>query len=153
MRLDTLDEQIVAHLIRDARASYAEIGVRVGLSAPAVKRRVDRLRGNGVIRGFTARVDPQALGWTTEALVEVYCEPHTSPADLVAALEHHPEVILADTVTGEADAVVRLVTADVRHLEEVLERIRLEPVVASTRSAVVLSRLLERTHATWRPGT
>lgn len=152
MRLDTLDEKIVAHLIRDARASYAEIGGWVGLSAPAVKRRVDRLRENGVIRGFTARVDPHALGWTTEALVEVYCAPRTSPAALLAALQDHPEVVTADTVTGEPDAVVRLVTADVRHLEEVLERIRLEPVVVSTRSTVVLSRLLERSH-TLRPGT
>jgi DNA-binding Lrp family transcriptional regulator len=142
--LDALDAKIVAHLIRDARASYAEIGTDVGLSAPAVKRRVDRLRGTGVIKGFTARVDPQALGWTTEALVEVYCEPRTSPAALLSCLEHHPEVVRADTVTGKADAVVRLLAADIRHLEEVLERLRSEPVVLTTRSTVVLNRLLER---------
>lgn len=142
--LDDLDEKIVAHLIRDARASYAEIGTDVGLSAPAVKRRVDRLRGTGVIKGFTARVDPHALGWTTEALVEVFCEPRTSPAALLSCLERHPEVVRADTVTGKADAVVRLLAADVRHLEAVLERIRQEPVVVATNSTVVLNRLLER---------
>ncbi|GAA4949037.1 Lrp/AsnC family transcriptional regulator [Uniformispora flossi] len=142
--LDDLDEQIVAHLIRDARASYAEIGTGVGLSAPAVKRRVDRLRGTGVIKGFTARIDPHALGWTTEALVEVYCEPRTTPAALLKCLERHPEVVRAETVTGKADAVVRLLAADVRHLETVLERIRLESVVRETHSTVVLSRLLER---------
>ncbi|MDI2126767.1 Lrp/AsnC family transcriptional regulator [Yinghuangia seranimata] len=144
MPLDDLDEQIVAHLIRDARASYAEIGTGVGLSAPAVKRRVDRLRGTGVIKGFTARVDPHALGWTTEAHVEVFCAPRTSPAALLSCLERFPEVVRADTVTGKADAVVRLLASDIRHLEAVLERLREEPVVLSTRSTVVLNRLLER---------
>lgn len=142
--LDDLDEKIVAHLIRDARASYSEIGTGVGLSAPAVKRRVDRLRGSGVIKGFTARIDPHALGWTTEALVALFCEPRTTPEDLRSCLERHPEVIRADTVTGKPDAVVRLLAADVRHLEAVLERIRMEPVVMATHSEVVLSTLLER---------
>ena len=70
-RLDPLDRQIIGCLTRDARATYAVIGEEVGLSAPAVKRRVDRLLAEGVIRGFTALLDPQALGWTTEAYVAV----------------------------------------------------------------------------------
>ncbi len=53
---------------------------RVSLSAPAVKRRVDRLRSAGVIRGFTAVVDPAAVGWTTEAFVELFCTGRTTPA-------------------------------------------------------------------------
>lgn len=55
--VDDIDAQIVAALIKDARASYALIGNEVGLSAPAVKRRVDRLRAAGAITGFSAR-DP-----------------------------------------------------------------------------------------------
>jgi DNA-binding Lrp family transcriptional regulator len=58
MGLDDIDQRIVARLRDDARASFAEIGSAVGLSAPAVKRRVDRLRAAGVITGFTAVVDP-----------------------------------------------------------------------------------------------
>ena len=54
MSLDKIDERIVAALIEDARASYATIGALVGLSAPAVKRRVDRLQESGAIRGFGA---------------------------------------------------------------------------------------------------
>ena len=64
MTLDDLDKQIVAALVRDARATYAEVGAAVGLSAPAVKRRVDRLLAAGAITGFSAQVDPSALGWT-----------------------------------------------------------------------------------------
>ena len=64
-RLDETDELILAELAEHARATFAEIGQRVNLSAPAVKRRVDRMIDNGVIRGFTTVVDRNALGWTT----------------------------------------------------------------------------------------
>ncbi|MFD6438190.1 Lrp/AsnC family transcriptional regulator, partial [Streptomyces venezuelae] len=70
MRLNDLDERIVHALAEDARRSYADIGQLVGLSAPAVKRRVDRLRATGAITGFTVRVDPAALGWETEGFIE-----------------------------------------------------------------------------------
>ena len=60
--MDTIDQSVLSCLLADARATYAEIGDVVGLSAPAVKRRVDRLRETGAIRGFTALVDPAALG-------------------------------------------------------------------------------------------
>ena len=80
--MDDIDARIVAFLVRDARASYALIGGEVGLSAPAVKRRVDRLRAAGAITGFSARVDPAAMGWTTEAYVELYCGGRTSPEEI-----------------------------------------------------------------------
>ena len=105
MAFDDLDRRIVAALVDDARATYAEVGSVVGLSAPAVKRRVDRLRASGAITGFSAQVDPTALGWTTEAYVELFCRGRTSPGDIAAAVAKHPEVIDACTVTGEADAL------------------------------------------------
>jgi DNA-binding Lrp family transcriptional regulator len=144
MALDELDRRIVAALVEDARATYAEVGAQVGLSAPAVKRRVDRLRASGAITGFSARVDPTALGWTTEAYVELYCRGRTSPADIAAAVSKHPEIIDACTVTGEADALLHIRAADVRHFERVMERIGAEPFVVRTRSVIVLSRLVNR---------
>ena len=78
--MDETDERILAELTDDARATFAEIGQRVNLSAPAVKRRVDRMLDTGVIRGFTAVVDRNALGWTTEAYVQVYCTARSRPA-------------------------------------------------------------------------
>ncbi|HET9253924.1 MAG TPA: AsnC family transcriptional regulator, partial [Pseudonocardiaceae bacterium] len=59
--MDSIDQLIVARLVANSRASYTEIGGVVGLSAPAVKRRVDKLLAAGVLRGFTAVVDPSAL--------------------------------------------------------------------------------------------
>ena len=144
MDLDDIDAKIITALIRDARSSYAVVGDAVGLSAPAVKRRVDRLRASGAITGFSARVDPAALGWTTEAYVELFCSGRTSPAEIAAAVRRYPEVVDACTVTGEADALVHIRAADVRHFENVMERIGAESFVVRTRSVIVLSRLVDR---------
>jgi DNA-binding Lrp family transcriptional regulator len=141
---DELDRRIVGALVDDARVTYAEIGARVGLSAPAVKRRVDRLRATGAITGFSARVDASALGWSTEAYVELFCRGRTSPAEIAAAVGKHPEVVDACTVTGEADALLHIRAADMRHFERVVERISAEPLVERTRSVIVLSRLVSR---------
>ena len=141
---DELDERIVAVLVEDARASYADIGSTVGLSASAVKRRVDRLRASGAITGFTVTVDPSALGWTTEAYVELFCRGRTSPSAIGAALSKYPEVTGAATITGEADALLHIRAADVQHFEQVVERISAEPFVDRTRSVIVLSRLVSR---------
>ncbi|WP_432833722.1 Lrp/AsnC family transcriptional regulator [Dactylosporangium sp. CA-092794] len=143
MRLDVTDQRIIAYLQEDARSSYAEIGEKVALSAPAVKRRVDRLRSSGVIRGYTALIDPGAVGWTTEAFVELFCTGRTSPQQIRAAAKRHPAVVGAYTISGEADALVHLRAVDMAGLEEALERLRAEPFVTSTRSMIVLSRLVE----------
>jgi len=142
--VDDLDARIVAALLKNGRASYAVIGDQVGLSAPAMKRRVDRLRAAGAITGFSARVDPAAMGWSTEAYVELFCGGRTSPDEIAAAVRRYPEVVDACTVTGEADALLHIRAADVRHFEGVMERIRAEPFVVRTRSVIVLSRLVDR---------
>lgn len=142
--LDDLDAKIIAALQADARTSYADIGEQIGLSAPAVKRRVDRLRANGSIRGFTALVDPAALGWTTEAFVELYCAGRTSPAQIRVAVARFPEVVSASTVTGDADALLHVLAEDISHLERVVEQIAAERFVTRTRSSIVMSSLLRR---------
>lgn len=116
----------------------------MNLSSPAVKRRVDRLLATGVITGFTALVDPAALGQNTEAFVEVYCVANMSPMALRGTLAGEPEVLAAYTVTGEADALVYVRATDVGHLEAVIERIRANPEIARTKTIIVLSRLITR---------
>ncbi len=142
--LNDLDERIVHALAEDARRSYADIGQMVGLSAPAVKRRVDRLRATGAITGFTVRVDPAALGWETEGFIEIYCRRNTSPETIQRGLERYQEVVAASTVTGDADAIAQVFASDMRHFERVLERIAGEPFVERTKSVLVLSPLLRR---------
>ena len=142
--VDGVDEKVIGCLLRNARATLAEIGAEVGLSAPAVKRRIDRLVAGGAIQGFTALIDPDVLGWQTEAYVELYCKGTVSPEDLRRSLERVPEVVGAVTVSGEADALVHMLASDVKQLERALERIRDEPNVDHTRSVIVLSRLIDR---------
>lgn len=141
MRIDAIDHRIIAELVEDARRSFATIGAAVRLSAPAVKRRVDRMRAEGVLRGFTAVVDPDALGWTVEAFVELFCEGRVPPARIKAILVDIPEVQAAYTVTGDADALLDIRASDMAHFERVLEKVRSHDLVKQTRSTVVLSRL------------
>src|SRR4051794_19156766 len=103
--MDAIDRQIVALLRQDARRSFQSIGMRVALSAPAVKRRVDRLEADGVIRGYSAQVNPGRFGWGTHAFVALYCEGRMAAAEVRDAVEHHPEVEAAYTVAGEASPV------------------------------------------------
>jgi DNA-binding Lrp family transcriptional regulator len=142
--MDEIDQQVVGCLLKDGRATYAEIGAVVGLSAPAVKRRVDRLRASGAIRGFTVLIEPEALGWTTEAFVELYCKGTVAPDDLRRSLERVPEVVGACTVSGAADALIHMLASDIAHLEQAIERIRDEHNVDHTQSVIVLSRLIDR---------
>jgi DNA-binding Lrp family transcriptional regulator len=140
MALDPIDERLVALLQDNARASFAELGSAVGLSAPAAKRRVDRLRATKVIISFTAVVDPAALGWTTEAYVELYFRARTPPTAVFAIAAKYPQVASACTISGDSDALVHVRAAGVHDFERILTLIGAEPVVERTKSVIVLSR-------------
>src|SRR4051794_940984 len=142
--MDEIDQKIVALLRQNARRSFQDIGSRVALSAPAVKRRVDRLEADGVIRSYAAVIDPAAMGWHTHAVVTLYCEGRMSGNEVRTAIEPHPEVESAYTVAGEASAILHVRAADTQHLEEALERLRDTPGVRRTHTQVVLSTLFER---------
>jgi len=142
--MDVIDTQIIALMRENSRRSFQDMGTQVALSAPAVKRRVDRLESTGVLRGYTAVVDPAAMGWTTHAFVALYCEGRMSAGDVRAAVDRHPEVVAAYTVAGEASAVLHVRAEDTAHLEAALERIRDAEGVVRTQTQVVLSTLFER---------
>jgi Lrp/AsnC family leucine-responsive transcriptional regulator len=141
--MDDADRKILALLVDDGRRTYDDIGQQVSLSAPAVKRRVDRLRSSGAIRGFTAVLDHSALGEHTEALVELFFAPGTQLDEVADTLAEHPEVLEAWSVTGEADAIARVRTHDNADLERLIRDLQRNGHVVRTRSQVVLSRLVE----------
>lgn len=144
--MDAIDSRIIDQLRQNARAGYGDIGDVVGLSASAVKRRVDKLVADRVIRGFTVQVDPAVEGLAVEAYVELFCRGTVAPEELRRILLAVPEVVEAGTVTGDADAIVRLRSRDIPSMEEALERVRSAPNVDHTRSAIVFSRLVDRMH-------
>ena len=140
--MDAVDKEILALLMEDGRRTYDDIARRVKLTAPSVKRRVDRLRESGALQGYTAVVDHAALGWDTEALVELFYRPGTTLDEVARTLREHPEVAEAWSVTGEADAIARVRTADNADLERLIIDLQATGLVDRTRSQVVLSRLV-----------
>jgi DNA-binding Lrp family transcriptional regulator len=142
--MDEIDRKIVARLREGARQSFREVGEAVGLSAPAVKRRVDRLEAAGVITGYTAVLDPERFGWSMQAVVFLYCEGTMAADEVREAVEQHAEVVAAYTVAGEASAVLLVRATDTRHLEQLLERLREHKGVLRTQTQIVLSTLFER---------
>ena len=142
--MDDIDRRIVALLRNNARRSFRDIGSHVGLTAPAVKRRVDRLEADGVIRGYTTMVDPRAFGWHAEAFVDLYCEGRMPADSIKRAVEGETGVVSAHTVAGEASAMLHVMAEDTQDLESALERIRATEGVTRTVTEVVLSTLVQR---------
>jgi len=142
--VDAVDRKIVTLLRENARRSFKDIGKHVHLSAPAVKRRVDRLEDEGVIRGYTAVVDPAAFGWHTEAFVDLFCDGRMPGEAIKRAVKGEPAVVSAHTVAGEASALLHVMAEDTRDLELALERIRKVDGVDRTVTEVVLSTLFQR---------
>jgi Lrp/AsnC family transcriptional regulator, leucine-responsive regulatory protein len=144
VRIDEVDRKILDHLERDGRATLADVGAAVGLSASAVKRRVDRLQETGVIVGYTAIVDPQAIGDRLDAFIELYCADSVAPGDVLSSVAGLDAVVAAHTVAGDADAVVRVRVKGIEELERTIEHLRRDPNVMRTRTMVALSTLIER---------
>lgn len=142
--MDALNRQIIGHLLKDGRATYHEIGTNVGLSAPAVKRRVDQMIARGEISGFTVLIDPASLGWDTEAYVEIYYHGNVSTDRLKRDLETIPQVVGVWTVSGDADALVHVMASNMAEIEHTVKRMRESANVDRTRSAIVMSRVLQR---------
>ena len=119
-QLDATNYQLIAALQEDARLSLAELGRRVGLTAPAVGERLGRLEQAGIIRGYHADVDPRALGYELSVVLRIRPAPRqiAAVADLARAT---PEVTECVRVTGEDCFVMRLHVRDVAHLEEVID--------------------------------
>jgi DNA-binding Lrp family transcriptional regulator len=142
--MDSTDRRIVALLRENARRSFKDIGDQVHLSAPAVKRRVDRLEADGIIRGYAAVVDPHAFGWHAEAFVDLYCNGRMPGEAIKRAVVSEPGVVSAHTVAGEASALLHVMAEDTQDLESCLERIRATEGIDRTVTEVVLSTLFQR---------
>jgi Lrp/AsnC family transcriptional regulator, leucine-responsive regulatory protein len=119
--LDDTNRLLLTELQADARLSHAELGRRVSLSAPAVAERLQRLRDAGVIRGYSAEVDPEAVGYALSALLRI--RPFARELRKVAEVARDtPEVTECLRVTGDDCFVMTLHVRGVAHLEEVIDR-------------------------------
>ncbi|WP_130342212.1 Lrp/AsnC family transcriptional regulator [Herbihabitans rhizosphaerae] len=141
--MDAVDRKIIAALRVNGRASYAELGRQIGLSASAVHERVGKLEANSVITGYHAVVDPYAIGLGVTALVGIH-PAETADEDKVAdSLGKLPEVESCYAVAGEEAFVVKVRVSTVDELERTLGRLRRIDGVSRTRTTVVLSTRFE----------
>ncbi len=118
--LDETNRRILAELADDPRLSMSALGRRIGMSAPAVTERVQRLERQGVIRGYRLDIDPGALGYPIAAWVRVRpALGHGKIAEQIAARQ--PEVVECHKITGEDCLLMRVQVRDVADLDRVLE--------------------------------
>jgi Lrp/AsnC family leucine-responsive transcriptional regulator len=119
--LDEINVRVLVELAQDGRISMAELGRRVGLSAPAVAERVQRLERAGVITGYRAELDPAALGFPVSAVVRIRPAPGQLQRVREIAAETR-EVGECYRITGEDCYLIRLHLRSIDELEEVLDR-------------------------------
>lgn len=134
--LDDVDRELVRLLRNNARSTLGGLGAGVSLSAPAVKRRIDRLEQAGVITGYTAIVDHAKLGMPLQAFSELRFDG-TIGVDEIAAIAHEvPEVEAVYTTAGDPDALALLRVRDVDDLKRVIDILRRRG--AATKTLMVL---------------
>jgi Lrp/AsnC family leucine-responsive transcriptional regulator len=141
--VDSVDRKLIDALRLDGRATYAELGRQVGLSASAVHERVGKLEAAGVIMGYHAVVDPNAVGLGVTALIGIHPSDTADDEEVAAALGKLPEVESCYAVAGDAAFVVKVRVATVDDLEHTLGRLRRIDGVSGTRTTVVLSTRFE----------
>jgi Lrp/AsnC family leucine-responsive transcriptional regulator len=137
--VDAIDRRLVELLRTNARLSYAEMGRQVGLSAPAVHERVGKLEAAGVIRGYRAEVEPEAIGLGVTALIGIVQRSRAEIDELVTALSDLPEIEDCYFLAGEESFLLKVRVGTIAELERLIVRLNRTPGVASTRTTVALS--------------
>lgn len=140
--LDERDRDIIGALQDDARATYADIARRVGLSPSSVHDRVRKLEQTGVIRAYRADVEPHALGLDVTALVSVMPLDPKQPDDLPERVVEFPEVEDCFSVAGNENYILKVRTRTTGELEDLIRRLR-EKAGVNTRTTIVLSTPFE----------
>lgn len=139
--MDTIDTLLLRHLQEDARVGFAELGRRVGLSAPAVAERVKRLEADGIISGYHAKVDLKRAGFGIVSFIRLTSAPELA-VELGRVAETTPEVMEFHHVTGTEGYVLKVAARSIEHLEKVI--MRFLPFGQTTTSIVLSSPV------TWR---
>ena len=141
--VDAFDRRILGELVRNARRTYAEIGTKVGLSAPAVHDRVKRMIASGTIASTNAAIDPMSVGKPFLAFVHVDASGW-GKSERMMKLRDFPEVEELHSVTGDCCVILKVRTANADAMERFLAQVYALPGVRATRSYVVLTTYLDR---------
>jgi Lrp/AsnC family leucine-responsive transcriptional regulator len=144
IRLSETDIRLLGILQTDGRRSYADLGTDLGMAGPSAHERVKKLEARGVIRGYAADLDPDAVGLGVLAFTWVTQAPGTVAADLMPSFAAIPEIEECHHITGEADYILKIRAVDMEHLGRVVRRIQTTTNVFATETDVVFSTGFER---------
>src|ERR1700751_444841 len=136
-RLDDIDRTLTRELVADGRATLAELAASAGLSVSAVQSRVRRLQARGVVSGYCARINPEAVGHLLSAFVAIPPLDPSQPDDAPARLQHIEAIESCHSVAGEESYILLVRVESPRALEELLQQIRTAANV-QTRSTIIL---------------
>ena len=137
--LSATDARLLAILQTDGRRSFADLATDLGMAGPSIHERVRKLEARGAIRGYSAIVDPVALGLTVLAFTWVTQAPGTLVADLTAEFATIPEIEECHHIAGEADYLLKIRAHDMEHLGEVVRQVQTMEHVFTTETDVVFS--------------
>jgi Lrp/AsnC family transcriptional regulator, leucine-responsive regulatory protein len=143
-QINETDARILEILQADGRRSYADLGADLGMAGPSAHERVKKLEARGVIRGYTAQVDPRTVGLGVVAFMWVTQAPGSVAADLTPAFAAVAEIEECHHITGEADYLLKVRARDMDHLGRVVRRVQTTPHVFSTETDVVFTTGFER---------
>lgn len=139
---DPVDAAIVTEVSRDPRATLSQLSERVGLGVSAVQARLRRLETSGVIAGYRAVLDPEAVGKPLSAFIEITPLDPAQPDNAPELLEHLAEIEGCHSIAGDASYILFVRVASPRALEALIRDIRAAASV-STRTTVVLQTFYE----------
>jgi Lrp/AsnC family leucine-responsive transcriptional regulator len=145
--MDTTDYRILDMLQKDGRATQLEIARAISLSQPATAERIRKLESNGVITGYTARVDASKLGKDITAFIGVTIEHPKYFENFAKKVLELPEILEAHRVAGQDSYILKVKTSNTKSLDQLLvETLRTIEGVTRTHTTIVLTSIKEETH-------
>lgn len=139
--LDALDQKIVRLLIENARASYSELGEKVGISRVAVKARIQALEQRGIIEEYTTIINPQKISGAVSCYFEIETQPETLSA-VTETLKQNETITQVYRVTGKDKLHVHAVASSSEEMERLIREV-MDPLpgVVSCSCNIILSRI------------
>ncbi|EIW20137.1 Lrp/AsnC family transcriptional regulator, leucine-responsive regulatory protein [Pelosinus fermentans] len=142
--VDSIDSKVLKQLMEKARTTWAELGALLGLSAPAAAERVHKLEERGIIKGYYALIDPEAVGYGLAAYIAIYLDKPEHRKGFLEFVQDTKEIQECHHIAGDEDYVLKVRCKGTRDLERIVsENIKSIPGVAKTRTTVILSTVKE----------
>lgn len=143
--MDTNDLKIIQQLMEHARSTWAELGALIGLSGPAAADRVRKLEENGIIKGYSAVIEPEAIGCSLAAFIAIVLEQPEKRKQFLNLVNSLPEIQECHHMAGAEDFILKVRCANTRDLERLISDELKSIAGVRTRTTIILSTVKETT--------